>query len=72
MATIAVLLEQLEPGDEAVCCAADKEQARIIVNRIRWAAQRTPELRGALDVGAYTVTSAAGARFEAIPADAAG
>lgn len=68
--TLAVLLEQLRPGDEAIGVAADRDQARILVDRIRWLAARTPELRNAVEVGAYTVTTRAGVRFEAIAADA--
>src|SRR5712691_6079954 len=68
--TLAVLLEQLAPGAEAIGTAADRDQARLLVDRMRWLALRTPELRGAIDVGAYTVTTQAGVRFEAIAADA--
>ena len=45
--SIAVMLEQLTPGEEAVCIAADREQASIIVKRVRWIAARTPELGSA-------------------------
>ena len=68
--TLAALLEQLAPGDEAIGTAADRDQARILVDRIRWLALRTPELRGAVEVGSYTVTTARGVRFEALAADA--
>lgn len=68
--TLAVLLEQLPPGAEAIGTAADRDQARLLVDRIRWLALRTPELSGSVDVGAYTVTTRSGARFEALAADA--
>jgi hypothetical protein len=69
--TVAVLLEQLRAGDEAIGVAADRDQARILIDRIRRIAERTPELAGALDVQTYAVTTRAGVRFEAMPADAA-
>jgi hypothetical protein len=40
--TTAVLLEQLPPGSEAIGTAADRDQARLLVDRIRWIALRTP------------------------------
>lgn len=70
--TIAVLLEQLAGGDEAVCIAADRDQAALIIRRIGWIAKRTPELGEALRVERYAVASAAGARLEAMASDAAG
>jgi hypothetical protein len=70
--TVAVLLEQLHGGDEAVCIAADREQAALIVRRIKWIAARTPELGSALTVDRYAVRTAAGVRLEAMASDAAG
>jgi hypothetical protein len=69
--TVAVLLEQLRPGAEALAVAADRDQAAIIVRRMRWIAQRTPELSGAIEVGAYSVQTRSGVRFECLSADAA-
>lgn len=68
--TLAVLLEQLPPGAEAIGTAADRDQARLLVDRVRWLESRTPELAGAVEVGAYTVTTQRGVRFEALAADA--
>jgi len=69
--SIAVLLEQLAGGDVAIVCASDRDQARILIDRIRWIAKRTPGLSTVLTVGSYDVTAASGARLEAISADAA-
>jgi Phage Terminase len=69
--TVVVLLEQLRPGDEALAVAADRDQAAIIVRRIRWIAARTPELSRALEVGAYDVRTRSGVKFECLSADAA-
>jgi hypothetical protein len=69
--TAVVLLEELQSGDEAIGCAADRDQARILVDRVRRIAQRTPELGSALEIGAYDVRTAGGVRFEAMAADAA-
>ena len=69
--TVAVLVAQLDGGDEALACAADRDQARILIDRIKWIAKRTPALRGVLAVDKYAVTTKAGARLEAIAADAA-
>jgi hypothetical protein len=69
---VAVMLERLRGGDEAVAVAADREQAGILVRRIKWIAARTPELGSALTVGAYDVRSSSGVRLEAMASDAAG
>jgi hypothetical protein len=70
--TVAAMFEQLRPGDESLCVAADQQQASIIVRRIGWVARRTPELSSALTVDRYAVRTAAGARLEAMASDAAG
>jgi hypothetical protein len=69
--TIAVLLKQLGSGDTALVCAADRDQAKIIIDRIRWIVKRTPGLSRLLKVGQYDVVAKSGARLEAIAADAA-
>jgi hypothetical protein len=69
---VVVMLERLRGGDEAVAIAADREQAGILVRRIKWIAARTPELGSALTVGAYDVRSSSGVRLEAMASDAAG
>ena len=70
-ATVAAMLEQLHTGHEAIGIAADRDQARLLIDHIRPIAARTPELRDVLTVGAYDVRSAGGVRFEALAADAA-
>jgi hypothetical protein len=67
--TVAALLEQLKTGQEAIGCAADRDQARLLIDHIRPIAARTPELQGALTLGAYDVRTAGGVRFEAMSAD---
>jgi hypothetical protein len=67
--TVAVLLEQLHTGHEAIGIAADRDQARLLIDHIRPIATRTPEPRGALDVGAYDVRTRSGVRFEAMASD---
>ncbi len=68
--SIAVLVTQLRYGDEAVVCAADRDQARILIDRIRRFSERTAELRGVLDCQTYEVRASNGARLEAMSADA--
>ena len=69
--TIAVMLEQLHTGHEAIGIAADRDQASLLIDHIRPIAARTPELRDVLTIGAYDVRTAGGVRFEALAADAA-
>lgn len=69
---VVALLERLHGGDEAVAVAADREQAAILVRRMKWIASRTPELGGALTAERFAVHTAAGARLEAMASDAAG
>jgi hypothetical protein len=69
--TVAVLLEQLQTGHEAIGIASDRDQARLLIDHIRPIAARTPELGGALVVGAYDVRTSGGVRFECLAADAA-
>lgn len=70
--TVVALLERLHAGDEALAIAADREQAGILVRRVKWIAARTPELGSALTTDRYQVRTAAGARLEAMASDAAG
>lgn len=70
--TVAVLLEQMRAGEEAVAIAADRDQAGILVRRMGHISRRTPELGSALQVDRYMVTSAHGVRLEAMASDAAG
>ena len=68
--TVAVLVTQLHTGHEAIGIASDRDQARLLIDHIRPIAQRTPELQGVVEVGAYDVRTGT-TRFEALAADAA-
>lgn len=70
--TTVAMLERLHAGDEALAIASDREQAGILVRRIRWIATRTPELGSALTIDRYQVRSSAGVRLEAMASDASG
>ncbi len=70
--TVVAMLERLSAGDEALAIAADREQAGILVRRIKWIATRTPELGSALTTDRYQVRTAAGVRLEAMASDASG
>ena len=68
--TVAVMLAQLPPGSRLYAVAADADQGRLLVEAIDGYQRRTPELRGALDVGAYRVTATrTGSVLEVLPAD---
>jgi hypothetical protein len=67
--SLAALPTQLSTGMEAIGIAADRDQARLLVDHMRPIVQRTPELRD-VQVGAYDVR-AGNVRFEVLPADAA-
>jgi len=55
--SVVALLEQLPSGAAGFAVAADKDQARLIVDAIRGFVARTPELRGAFVVDAYKVAA---------------
>jgi phage terminase large subunit-like protein len=67
----AALIDQVPPGGRAYAVAADRDQARLLVDALAGYVVRTPGLRGAINVDRYTATTPAGARLEVIPADAA-
>lgn len=68
----AVMLTQLAAGSTAYAAAADKDQARLLADKIRGYAVRTPELRGALTVQSYRVVAErTGVVLEILAADAA-
>lgn len=68
--TVAVMLNQLPPASRLYAVAADADQGRLLVEAIDGYQRRTPELRGALTVGAYRVTATrAGSVLEVLPAD---
>ena len=67
---VAVMLAQLPPGSRLYDVAADLDQGRLAVEAMEGYQRRTPELRGALEVGAYKVTAPkAGTTLEVLPAD---
>lgn len=70
--TLAMMLTQLAPGAAAYAGAADKDQARLLADKIRGFVQRTPELAGALTVQSYRVVAERnGVVLEVLAADAA-
>jgi phage terminase large subunit-like protein len=69
---VATMLEQLPPASRLYGIAADRDQARLLVDAVAGFVARTPELRGALDVDAYAATTRAGTRLEVLAADVAG
>jgi hypothetical protein len=67
--TTVALLELLEPGREAYCAARDRDQARILVDRVRGFVRRSG-LEGAFEhLGPYVIVSQSGARLEALSCD---
>ncbi|HLX87459.1 MAG TPA: hypothetical protein VKR22_03210, partial [Acidimicrobiales bacterium] len=67
----AALVEQVPPGGRVYAVAADRDQARLVVDALAGFAGRTPGLRGALTVERYTATTAEGGRLEVVSADEA-
>lgn len=67
--TLAVMWCDLAVGDECVGFARDRDQARRLVERMGGFIHRTPGLERLFEVGAYSVTSAKGVRFQAHEAD---
>ncbi len=70
---IAVQLAQAPAGARLPGIAADRDQGRLLVDAVAGYVERTPELRGSLDVQAYRVVAArSGAVLEVLAADEAG
>lgn len=67
----AVLVEQLPPGGRAYALAADRDQARLVVDALGGLVTRTPGLASAITVDRYAASTPSGARLEVVPADAA-
>lgn len=68
---VAAMLAQAPPAARLFGLAADRDQGRLLVEAIGGYQARTPELAGALDVGAYRVTGVrGGATLDVIAADA--
>lgn len=69
---MAALLAQVPPGSRAYAVAADRDQARLLLDAVEGFVARTPELGSAVDVGAWRVAAAhTGSTLEALAADAA-
>lgn len=71
--TIGALLGGLiRPGERGYCCAADRDQARLLLEAMRGFISRTPALRPALQISALKITApATGTEVVVVPADAA-
>lgn len=68
---LAAMLADLPSGSRLYGLAADRDQGRLLLDSIEGYSRRTPELRGALDVGAYRATATrSGSVLEIVPADA--
>jgi phage terminase large subunit-like protein len=68
---VAAMLAQAPPGARLYAIAADKDQGRLLLDSVDGYAARTPELRGAIEVGAYRVAAArTDALLEVLAADA--
>lgn len=67
------MLAQLPPGSRLYAVAADRDQGRLLLDAIEGFRQRTPELAGTLDVGAFRVTATrSGSTLDILAADAPG
>jgi phage terminase large subunit-like protein len=69
--TAAALVEQVPDGGRCYAIAADRDQARLLVDSLAGYVSRTPGLSGAVSVDRYSAVTPKGARLEVIPADAA-
>ncbi len=65
------MLTTLPAGSQLDAYAADRDQARLIVDWARGAVSRTPALASALTVDAYKITARSGTVLEVMAADAA-
>lgn len=70
--SLAAMLTQLPPGSTSYAAAADRDQARLLIDSMRGFVARTPELHGLVDVGATRVRAVERAcDLEVLAADAA-
>jgi phage terminase large subunit-like protein len=70
---IAAMLAQLPAASRLYGLAADRDQGRLLIESIEGYLARTPELRGALEIGAFKVTATrGGSTLEILAADAPG
>lgn len=61
----------LPPGSRVYCFAADRDQARLLVDALNGFVMRTPELASVVDQTTYRVTTRTGSSVEVMSADAA-
>jgi phage terminase large subunit-like protein len=70
---VAALLAQAPPGSKSYAVAADRDQARLLLDSVEGFHRRTPGLTELVDVAEWRVTArATGATLEAVAADSAG
>jgi Phage Terminase len=71
-ASLAMMLTVFGAGDECYAAAAGRDQAGLIIRKVRGIAERTPELAGALDIQNYRIiTPRTGAMLDVISSDLA-
>lgn len=70
--SIAAMLTQMRAGASAYAAAADRDQARLLLDAIRGFSHRTPDLGLALDVQAYRVLAPRGVTLDILAADGPG
>jgi len=68
---IAAMLTQAPAGSRLYGLAADRDQARLLVDSVRGYVERTPELQGRVVLDAFKVRTDRGVVLEALAADAA-
>jgi phage terminase large subunit-like protein len=68
---VAAMLTQAPAGARLYGLAADRDQARLLVDSVRGYVERTPELRGRLVLDAFKARTDRGVVLEALAADAA-
>jgi phage terminase large subunit-like protein len=68
---VAAMLTQAPAGSRLYGLAADKDQARLLVDSVRGYVERTPELRGRLVLDVFKARTDRGVVLEALAADAA-
>jgi phage terminase large subunit-like protein len=66
----AALVEQVPPGGRCYSFAADKDQARLLVDALAGLVGRTPGLSGAVRVERYVASTPSGAALEVLASDA--
>ena len=70
---VCVMVVQAPAGSRLYALAADKDQGALIIDSIRGFVERTPTLRGLLEISAYRVTvRGTGVRLDVLAADGPG